>query len=207
MAKIILVHGSGHQASSWKKTVSFMRDKENILCPNLSSLLEGWPPSYENVYAAFVSYCSRAEGVHLCGLSLGGILALNYALDFPARVQSLVLIGTPYKVPKLAFSFQNAVFRLLPKSLFETMAFDKNGTFALGKTMKHLDFAARVHEIQCPTLILCGEKDRANLKSARFLAQNIAHAEWKVLEGAGHVLNEECPKTLAEILNAYYFLQ
>ena len=73
--------------------------------------------------------------IHLCGLSLGGILALNFALDFPQKVKTLVLIGTPYKVPKAAFGFQNVIFRFLPNSVFETMAFDKKDTFALGNTM------------------------------------------------------------------------
>lgn len=84
------------------------------------------------------------------------------------------------------------------------MAFDKKDTFALGNTMKDLDFSGRLGEIQCPTLILCGEKDNANLKSARFLAQHIQGANLQVLEGIGHVVNEEAPKALARQLNEFY---
>ena len=142
--------------------------------------------------------------IHLCGLSLGGILTLNFALDFPQKVKTLVLIGTPYKVPKAAFGFQNVIFRFLPKSVFETMAFDKKDTFALGNTMKSLDFSDKVKNVKCPTLILCGEKDRANLKSAVFLSQNIRNAELKIIENTGHVVNEENPKALADILTEYY---
>ena len=55
----------------------------------------------QNLYSSFVKYCNEFDGqIHLCGLSLGGILALNFALDFPQKVKTLVLIGTPYKVPK-----------------------------------------------------------------------------------------------------------
>ena len=115
-----------------------------------------------------------------------------------------MLIGTPHKVPKGAFALQNMVFRLLPKSMFKSMAFDKKNTFALGNTMKDLDFSGRVGEIRCPTLILCGEKDSANLKSAHFLAQHIPGAELQVLENTGHVVNEENPKALAEQLNEFY---
>ena len=95
----------------------------------------------------------------------------------------------------------NVVFRLLPKSTFASMAFDKQDTFALGNSMKNLDFSGRVGAIQCPTLLLCGEKDGANLKSARFLAQNIPGAELQILQHTGHVVNEEA---LAEHLNAFY---
>ncbi|MDE5718514.1 MAG: alpha/beta hydrolase, partial [Lachnospiraceae bacterium] len=142
--------------------------------------------------------------IHLCGLSLGGILTLNFALDFPQKAKSLVLIGTPHKVPKAAFGFQNIIFRFLPKSIFATMAFDKKDTFALGNTMKNLDFSDRVKNIKCPTLILCGKKDSANMKSAYYLSQNVKSAELKVIEDTGHVVNEENPKVLAEILNEYY---
>ena len=201
MAAKIFVHGSGHKATSWNKTISYMTNNENIVCPNLFSILEGKEASYENLYSSFVKYCNEIDGpIHLCGLSLGGILALNFALDFPQKVKTLVLIGTPYKVQKVAFRFQNIIFRFLPKSIFEAMAFDKKDTFALGNTMKNLDFSDRVKNIKCPTLILCGKKDSANVKSAQFLSQNIKGAELKIIEGTGHVVNEENPKILANIL-------
>jgi len=205
MATKIFVHGSGHKATSWEKTISYMTNNEDIVCPNLSSILEGKEASYENLYSSFVKYCNEFDGqIHLCGLSLGGILALNFALDFPQKVKTLVLIGTPYKVPKVAFSFQNIIFRFLPKSIFETMAFDKKNTFALGDTMKNLDFSDRVKNIKCPTLILCGKKDSANMKSADYLSQSIRSAELKIIENTGHVVNEENPKAVADILNEYY---
>ena len=205
MATKIFVHGSGDKATSWEKTISYMTNNEDIVCPNLSSILEGKEASYENLYSSFVKYCNEFDGqIHLCGLSLGGILALNFALDFPQKVKTLVLIGTPYKVPKVAFSFQNIIFRFLPKSIFETMAFDKKNTFALGDTMKNLDFSDRVKNIKCPTLILCGKKDSANMKSADYLSQSIRSAELKIIENTGHVVNEENPKALADILNEYY---
>ena len=190
MATKIFVHGSGHKATSWNKTISYMTNNEDIVCPNLSSILEGKEASYKNLYSSFVKYCNEIDGqIHLCGLSLGGILALNFALDFPQKVKTLVLIG---------------IFRFLPKSIFETMAFDKKDTFALGNTMKNLDFSDKVKNIKCPTLILCGKKDSANIKSAHFLSQNIKGAESKIIEGTGHVVNEENPKILANILTEYY---
>lgn len=205
MEKVILIHGSGHKASSWQKTISFLDHQEDILCPELSAILNGREASFPNLRAAFAQYCAQAGvPVHLCGLSLGGILSLDYALDHPENVKTLVLIGTPHKVPKFAFALQNVVFRLLPKSTFTSMAFDKKDTFALGNSMKNLDFSGRLGEVQCPTLILCGEKDGANLKSARFLAGHIPGAELQVLENTGHVVNEENPRALAERLNAFY---
>ena len=180
-------------------------NSDDVLLPDLSLILNGKKASYDNLYFAFMEYCNKVSGkVDLCGLSLGGILALNYALDFPDKVNSLVLIGTPYKVPKFMFGIQNIIFRILPKSMFDSMAFNKKDTFILGKSMKNLDFSGRVSEIKCKTLIICGEKDKANIKSAYYLAKHIKNSELKIIEKASHIINEECPKVLANILNEFY---
>lgn len=203
--KKILIHGSGHKATSWNEVISYMKNDKEILCPNLSTILEGKEASYSNLYSAFIEYCNHFdEKINLCGLSLGGILALNYAIDFPDKVKTLVLIGTPYKVPKVMFSIQNIIFKLLPKSVFEKMAFNKIDTFVLGNSMKTLDFSSSVKKIKCPTLIICGQKDSANMKSANFLFNNIKDAQLKIINNTGHIVNEENPKELAKILNEYY---
>ena len=105
MEKVILIHGSGHKASSWQKTISFLDHQEDILCPQLSAILNGREASFPNLRAAFAQYCAQTGGpVHLCGLSLGGILALDYALEHPENVKTLVLIGTPL-IPLLSGLF------------------------------------------------------------------------------------------------------
>ena len=120
--KKILIHGSGHKAASWDKVISYMNNDKDILCPNLSTILNGKEASYDNLYNSFVEYCNKIDGkIDLCGLSLGGILALNFAIDYPNKVEKLVLIGTPYRVPKVMFSIQNVIFKFLPKKLFETV--------------------------------------------------------------------------------------
>ena len=200
MEPIIFIHGSGQKADSWRETVSFLPYKETILCPELSAILKGQKASYSNLRAAFASYCAQAgTPVHLCGLSLGGILALDYALEYPESVKTLALIGTPHKVPKAAFVLQNIVFRLLPQSAFAGMAFDKQNTFALGSTMKNLDFSSRIGKIQGPVLILCGEKDRANLKASRQLAELLSQSKLRIVPGAAHELNKCAPEAIADV--------
>lgn len=203
--KKILIHGSGHKAASWDKTISYMENATEIMCPNLFSILKGKEANYTNLYSSFIDYCNKIDGqVHLCGISLGGILALNYTLDFPEKVKSLVLIGTPYKIPKVMFGIQNMIFRFLPASFFDHMEFDKRDIFILGNSMKKINFSNRIKNVLCPTLIICGTKDRANIKSAKYLSQNIKNTTLITLENTGHVVNEENPKTLAKILEKHY---
>lgn len=203
--KKILIHGSGHKADSWNKVLSYMKDNKDILCPELSTILNGKEASYNNLYSSFVEYCGKMNGqIELCGLSLGGILALNYAIDYPDKIKSLVLIGTPHKVPKIMFNIQNVIFKFLPKRIFEEMAFNKKDTFILGNSMKKLDFSNKIQNINCKTLIICGEKDNANIKSAYYFAKNIKNARIEIIKNAGHILNEENPKQLSELLNKFW---
>ena len=204
MAVKILVHGFGQRASSWKETISYLQKNETVLCPNLSSILSGKPAAYPALYAAFAEYCGKADGqLHLCGISLGGILALNYALDFPQKIKTLVLIGTPCKITRVMLGIQTVLFHFFPKSAFTSMAFDKTDAFALVNSMKDLDFSGRVHQIQCPTLVLCGNKDRTNLKSAYYLSRHIPNAELRLVAHSGHVVNEEQPNALASMLTEH----
>ena len=202
--KKVLIHGSGHKAISWNKTIKYI-NYDNVLCPELSLILGGKEASYDNLYASFSKYCNDIEGkIDLCGLSLGGILALNYALDFPNKVNSLILIGTLHQVPKFMFSIQNVIFKFLPKSLFEDMAFNKRDTFILGNSMKKLDFSDKVSKIKCQTLIICGEKDKANIKSAYYLSKNIKGSKLEIIKNTGHIVNEENPKELALLINNFW---
>ncbi len=47
MPKIFL-HGSGHKAASWNETISYMEHGDDILCPNLSAILNGKEADYPN---------------------------------------------------------------------------------------------------------------------------------------------------------------
>ena len=109
--KYIFLHGLGQVPSDWETTIKRLDLGLDVDCPNLSDWLSGKEASYLNLYHALESYCEQQEGpLHLCGLSLGGILTLHYALEHAEKVASLVLIGTQYIMPKRLLKFQNMIF-------------------------------------------------------------------------------------------------
>jgi len=92
--KQIYVHGLGQTSDSWTKTIDTLQTIDYSLCPNLPDLVHNKEVTYDNLYAAFSDYCNLYdEPIDLCGLSLGGVLALNYAIQHPKKVRSLVLIA------------------------------------------------------------------------------------------------------------------
>ena len=200
----IFIHGLGQTEKSWDGVISRFT-KSNAHCPNLQSLLKNEERTYENLYESFKAYCDGfCEPLHLCGLSLGGILALNYAIDFPHKVNTLVLIGTQYKMPKTLLKAQSIVFRFLPNSMFDHMGFTKNQFIRLTNSMAHLDFSDSLSCILCRCLILCGSKDYANKKAAAELLQQLKHARLLFIENAGHEVNREQCGRLAQEINRFY---
>ena len=102
----IFLHGLGQTPTSWTQVLSFL-EKEQIDCPNLFSFIKGRAATYENMYQAFRRYCNCfAEPFGLYGISLGAVLALNYAVEFPQKVASLVLIAPQFKMPKMLLSVE-----------------------------------------------------------------------------------------------------
>ena len=213
----IFIHGTGQNESSWDKTVSLLQQPEQkseqkseqkaeeFDCPDLWSILNGREPTYTNLYRSFADfYRSLPHKINICGLSLGGIIALNYAIDYPEQVESMVLIAGQYKVPKTIMRLQNLIFRLMPQKAFEPMGMLKKDIIQLLSSMENLDFRAKLRDIPCKTLVVCGEKDKANKKAAADLARLIPDTEFKIIEGAGHVVNEEAPENLAEVLKCFW---
>lgn len=202
----VLVHGLGQNATSWQKVIDYMQlDSEKIISPDLFQLSASGKIDYRNLYRNFFNYCEKQEGpIHLVGLSLGAILSLNYALDRPDKVNSLILINTQYKMPQFILAFQSAIFQVLPNSVFKKIGLPKKDAIQLMKSMKTLDFSNRLSEIACETLILCGEKDRPNRKAAKQLAILIMDAKLKFIQNAGHEANIDNPEDTAKIIKNFW---
>ena len=169
--KNILIHGLGQNETSWYM-VSANLKKRNIEVeqPNLYLMIKDIKMDYDTLFQEFANYCnSYHEKLNLCGLSLGGILSLDYAKKFPDKVNSIILIGTPYKIPKLLFKLQGVIFYLMPEKAFKKMGYMKKDFMSLVKSMSNLDISGDLDKLQCRVLITCGVRDNPNMAYARQL--------------------------------------
>lgn len=134
--------------------------------PDLGAMLAG-RAEYQALREALFAVCDAEKApLHLCGLSLGGVLALDYAAYRPERIASLVLIGTPCAMPKRLLKIQDLLFALMPRKLFTGLGMTKRQVRGLAASMAEVDIPALLPRVRCRTLVLCGEKDRANRKAA-----------------------------------------
>ncbi len=201
----VFIHGLGQTPDSWHATLSYMEEKEYV-CLDLMECVHNQKVSYGNLYKAFSKLCDKMDGpIDLCGLSLGGVLALNYAIEKPEKVKTLVLIAAPYKMPKMLLKLQNICFRFMPESMFQQMGFERREYIDLCKSMMELDFSEQLDQIACPVMIICGEKDRANGKACKKLAMILNNARMEIISGAGHEVNVEAPDQLGRLLKQFWF--
>ncbi len=204
----ILVHGLGQDEKSWNEVKNQLNNSGiNVETPNLFSIVSNYQVNYENMYKTFADYCNNfEEKINLVGLSLGGILAIDYIEEFPEKVNSITLIGTPYEIPKIIFTIQNIIYKFMPKRIFEKIGCQKKDMLKLLKSMSKLSIPNKAPNIKCDTLIICGEKekDNINMKSAKQLNKVIQNSKFKIIKNAGHEVNIDNPKELANIIKDFW---
>ena len=175
----LFLHGLGQGPESWSAAADHLFPSApvgTVLTPRLSDFLIGQEVTYQNLYQALCQYCRfLPQPLHICGLSLGAVLALHYAIEHPKEVCSLALIGAQYRMPKKLLSFQNAVFSLLPQAAFRKMDFEKRDLLSLTTSMADLD-----------------------------LAQLLPRARFRQVPGCGHQVNTESPGQLVQVLSKFY---
>ena len=203
--KYFYLHGLGQKPDSWNRTIKETKVSGSSIRLSLAEMSEGKDVTYKELYSAFSEVCDKEdEEIVLCGLSLGAVLALNYAIDHPDKTKALVLIAAQYKMPEKLLKFQNVLFRLMPNSMFKQIGFKKADVISLCGTMAKLDFTDSLHNVSCPVLIVCGEKDHANKKASKELTRYLSKSFFYELLKTGHEVNIEAPEEIAIVLQKFY---
>ncbi len=205
----IFVHGLGQNETSWNMVETRLLTHDiKIEKPNLYSMLKGQKADYNTLLQIFMDYCNGFDDqLNVCGLSLGGILALDYAKRFPNHINSIILIGTPYEIPRFLFRLQGILFHFMPKTAFESLGCSKKDFISLVNSMGDLKISHGLDDIHSKTLILCGAKDRPNIDSARQLNRQIKGSQLGFIENASHEINVDNPDELSRRIFQFFTIQ
>lgn len=201
---IIFLHGLGQSPSSWNDTISYLLSHIRAHCPALFGSNSDAAITYAGLYSAFEAYAEQfSEPVNLCGISLGAVLALHYAINHPGKLKSLTLIAPQYKMPKGLLKLQNMLFRGMPEKAFSGSGLSKQSMLRLTGSMMELNFEQDLGKVLCPTFIICGKRDWANMQAAKALSKRLSRGKCRFLDGAGHEVNIAAPKELANAIACF----
>jgi 3-oxoadipate enol-lactonase len=172
----------------------------------------------------------KIEKAHIAGISYGGEVAQAFALKFPDKMRSLILMDTVSEVgaelriiiqswmdalrsgDPLAFFNATVPWNFSPEFMTNNMALledakkrypllDFPAVIRLCEAFLEVDFTKRLGEIKVPVCIIVGEKDLLKgVRYAEILKNNIPHAEYHVLVGAGHASCWERPQEFNSVL-------
>ena len=99
---VVLLHGGGLDAAtlSWRETIPALADDFAVYALDWPGYGGSDPPEETPTIRYYVSVLRRfldaleLDSVRLVGISMGGGAALGFALDFPERVERLVLVDS-----------------------------------------------------------------------------------------------------------------
>lgn len=208
---VVFLHGFGDGPESWDAQLAALPDGAHGLPLRIPGLREGDGVRFALAGAASavrdeLDRLGRASA-HLCGLSLGAMVATRFALDHPARTASLVLSGGQVRPNPVLMAIQNAVLRTIPERLLVPSGMSRSTVREVMREVARTDFGPEHSRIEAPTLVLCGRRDRLNLPAARHLAAGIPGAELAVVPRAGHQWNTRLPDEFSARLNHFLVRQ
>jgi 3-oxoadipate enol-lactonase len=184
---LVLLHGMGTGPEAWRAQVDAFNPSRRVLAPAVRLTSEFSIASE----AARLWQVTDSTPVDLCGLSLGALIALRAALDEPQRVRRLVLCAGFSSLPLPLRALQAVLGAVAPSAR------------AVFREGRRFDVTHELDRITMPTLVLCGERDWANRRLSKALAERITTAELRVIPGAGHVANVDAPAAFNDALRSF----
>ncbi len=217
---VILIHGFGGDLDNWLFNIDALAEKAAVYALDLpghgQSVKALANPGLAAMTAALNGFLDKlgVASAHLVGHSMGGAIAMQMALDHPAKVKSLTLICSSGLGPDIGNYVENFIAaqgRKDMKQVLETLFADKSlvsrqlvddvmkykrldGVDALLKSLNAALFGGgRQHDAPGgkltgklpPALVIWGKSDEV-IPVAH--AHNLPGADVHILENAGHMV-------------------
>jgi 3-oxoadipate enol-lactonase len=235
---LVLIHGLGGSLHDWDAYTPDLTRHHRVLCWDVRGFgASDKPPGPYSpaLFARDLAGLVRACGVtraHVAGISMGGVIAQRFALDYAELVQSLTLISTSSEVgpqaraawEKMAAVIEqrgfsaNADFaeRIFAPSFVKahpeavrdmatrTAANDPQAYAAAARAIGAYNWTADLGRIQVPTLILQGLHDALTPPGGSVrMSRGIPRSRLLLIPDCGHVVPVEKPELFTHTLLAF----
>jgi 3-oxoadipate enol-lactonase len=228
-APLLLIMGLGWASHGWHRSRPLLSDKYRTIALDNRGVGRSEAPAgpYSIAQmaadAAAVLNAARVNTAHIFGVSMGGMIAQEFALQYPNKVRSLILgctaAGGPEAVRADAETMQvlmkrgqdpdqfaNAIGPYIydratsPERIEEDIAVRRKWYASAQSYSAQLQAVlaweaySRISQISAPTLVIHGENDRLiPAANARLIAARIPAAKLVLLRGASHIFVTDQP--------------
>jgi pimeloyl-ACP methyl ester carboxylesterase len=233
---LVIIHGGGDGARAWLKNAEELSKYYSVYIPDLPGFGRSQSANdkfYLPEYVAFVEDFSSTLGIdrfHLMGHSIGGGIALHYALKFPQKITGLVLVSSwclgieaalwirLLSHPALCRSFGEAGIvvskgiKWLARLFYAPFRFANPITrvkMDIGKTMvtwrgQTIVLQNRLSELTMPTLLVWGDGDNVVPAAHAYMAAElIPDCQLHVFEGCGHNVYRQELQEFSQLLSRF----
>jgi 3-oxoadipate enol-lactonase len=220
---IVLVHGMGGTVFDWVMQIPFFSKFYHVVAVEMRDHGESdkWSRPYDikmfsEDLAQFVRKLKLGKGVFF-GISMGGMIVMQFALDHPDMVEALVLAdtqpGLSEETIKTGLEMTSMSQKMTGEELAKaTMEFnftpnfiedhpdvieraikisdarDPSSTFRAAQGLLKFDVRKRLKELRAPTLVANGEDDQViPLSVAKDLAEHIKGARLLIMSKGRHM--------------------
>ena len=233
---LVVIHGGGGGAEGWLQSVSELCEHYRIYVPDLPGFGDSQPMDGDHGIPEFVGFVedfTHSLGLkrfHLVGHSIGGGIALRYAVKFPYKIAKLVLVNSMSLGKEIALwvsVLSSCIFcrslGVAAAAILEAVKWLVNLVYAplkfmnpfprasinLGAGMTTLREQAEVlvnqfSQLMIPTLLVWGAKDNVvPVSNAYAAAQLIPDCQLHVFEDGGHSVHREKVKEFSHLLTKF----
>jgi 3-oxoadipate enol-lactonase len=237
-APLVLTHGLGDDLHFWDGVVASLGRHHRVVRWDVRGFGHSdkpagpYSPAMLAADLAGLLDALALDRVHLAGISMGGVISQRFALDFPDRVRSLVLVSTSSEVGERARARWERLAERVEQSGFDRRTADATRAFSAGYADLHPEVvnaateqtlsndpaayaaAARamsayawtedLTRVGSPTLILQGLEDRLTPPGGSVrMSRALPYARLLLVPGAGHNLPLERPDLFCFTLLAF----
>ncbi len=232
---LVVIHGGGGDARTWLKNIEALAEKYTVYAPDLPGYGGSQPMDgryYIPELAGFIEKFTQTLGLekfYLVGHSLGGGIALNFALMFPEKIRKLVLISSLCLGREIAFWVRllsiPAMIKILGKIFLGIMKGVKwvfnqlnpaklimemtpaammVGTSISTLHQQSLVLEQRLPEVKVPTLLIWGGRDPVvPVMQAYRAAKVIPNCSVRVFQNRGHNVHRDELNEFSNILTSF----
>lgn len=228
---VVFIHGIGGSTKTWRRQIETFSEQYNLLLLDLpghgedsNHIIKTVDENKLNKGIVDTLNFLNIKTAHFIGLSLGTLVAVNFAVKHPERVDKIILGGAAVKVCGIARLYvraANLIKKIMPfkslckffawfllprqnhktsRAIFVREAMKLNKT-TISAWMSYLKNALhpeaameKLNNLGKKVLVIVGDEDHCFLRGAKKYAQQIKGSTLNIIERCGHVCSIEKDK-------------